>query len=201
VSSTGQAITNYHVVNECQRLTIPGREGEVKIVAEDRVNDLALLQISGSVPLSAPIAGRPERLRLGESVVVFGYPLNSVLSSGGNLTPGVVSALTGLGNNTSQIQITASIQPGSSGSPVLNLQGEVVGVVNSKLSDAKMVEATGQIGQNLNFAVNGQILKMFLNINKVNYTTGSKSASSKEQSTADIADEAKKWTTVIECWK
>ena len=122
-----------------------------------------------------------------------------MLSSGGNLTPGVVSALTGLGNNTNQIQITAPIQPGSSGSPVLNKKGEVVGVVSMKLSDAKMAKATGQIGQNMNFAVSGQTLKSFLDAHKVAYATGGFMFFNK--STADLADEAKKWTTVVECWK
>lgn len=94
----------------------------------------------GIVDHSATIAGSNVLLRQGEDIVVFGFPLNSILSSGGNLTPGVVSALTGLGNNSSQIQITAPIQPGSSGSPVVNLQGKVVGVVTSKMSDDLVVK-------------------------------------------------------------
>lgn len=131
--------------------------------------------------------------------MVFGFPLNSLLSSGGNLTPGVVSAMTGLGNNTNQIQITAPIQPGSSGSPVMNKKGEVVGVVSMKLSDSKMAKATGSIGQNVNFAVSGQTLRTFLDTHKVEYRSGG--VLSFEKSTADLADEARKWTLVVECWK
>jgi S1-C subfamily serine protease len=153
VSATGLAITNRHVVFGCREVHIEGRDGQAKVVTEDLVNDLALVQIPGEVQSSAAITSDPGKLRQGEDIVVFGFPLNAVLSSGGNLTPGVVSALTGLGNNTNQIQITAPVQPGSSGSPVLNRKGEVVGVVSMKLSDSVMAKATGQVGQNVNFAV------------------------------------------------
>jgi S1-C subfamily serine protease len=111
----------------------------------------------------------------------------------------MVSALTGLNNNTNQLQITAPIQPGSSGSPVMNKKGEIVGVVAMKLSDSKMAKATGQVGQNVNFAVNGQTMKSFLDAHKVVYVTGGLLSFNK--STADMADEARKWTTVVECWK
>ena len=141
---------------------IQGRDGLAKLLTEDVANDLALIQLQSRVSDTASISAEPGKLRQGEDIVVFGYPLNSLLSSGGNLTPGVVSAVTGLGNNTNQIQITAQIQPGSSGSPLLNKKGEVVGVVSSKLSDTKMVKATGQVGQNVNFAVSGLTLKAFL---------------------------------------
>jgi TPR repeat protein len=199
VSKSGQAITNHHVIDGCKEVRIEGREGVVKVSTADVVNDLALFQVPGTVNATAAINTDPAKLRQGDDIVVFGFPLNSVLSSGGNLTPGVVSALTGLGNNTNQIQITAPIQPGSSGSPVLNKKGEVVGVVSMKLSDSKMAKATGQIGQNVNFAVSGQTLKSFLDTNKVDY---SKSGfMTFDKSTADLADEAKKWTAVVECWK
>jgi hypothetical protein len=199
VGKSGHAITNKHVTDGCVELRIEGRDGVTKHVTEDAVNDLALVQIPGEVTAVASIASDPAKLRQGEDIVVFGFPLNSVLSSGGNLTPGVVSAVTGFGNNTNQIQITAPIQPGSSGSPVLNKKGEVVGVVSMKLSDSKMAKATGQIGQNVNFAVSGQTLKTFLDAHKVEYRTGG--VLSFEKSTADLADEARKWTLVVECWK
>ena len=131
---------------------------------------------------------------------MFGYPLNSVLSSGGNLTPGAISAMTGLGNNSNQIQITAPIQPGSSGSPVMDKKGNVVAVVSMKLDDATMAKATGQIGQNVNFAVSGQTVKAFLDANNVPYKTGGGLFSMK-QDNADIANEARKWTVLVECWK
>mgnify|MGYP001187701335 FL=1 len=199
VNTTGHAITNHHVVDGCTEVRAEGRDDVVKVVTSDVVNDLALLQIPGTVFSQATIASDPAKLRQGEDIVVFGFPLNAVLSSGGNLTPGVVSALTGLGNNTNQIQITAPIQPGSSGSPVINKKGEVVGVVAMKLSDAQMAKATGQIGQNVNFAVSGQTLKTFLDTHKVEYRSGG-IFSFGVKSTADLADEARKWTLVVECW-
>ena len=201
VNPAGQAITNHHVVAECRELRIEGRDGLAKVVTEDAVNDLALMQITGEAKASAPITAEPGKLRQGEDIVVFGFPLNSVLSSGGNLTPGVVSALTGFGNNTNQIQITAPIQPGSSGSPVLNKKGEVVGVVSMKLSDSKMAKATGQIAQTVNFAVNGQTLRTFFDTHKVAYRSGAGFFARDNKSTADLADEARKWTLVLECWK
>ena len=200
VGKNGSAITNHHVVQGCVELRIEGQEGAAKVVTDDKVNDLALLQISGDIKVTAPISDAPSKLRQGEEIVVFGFPLNSLLSSGGNLTPGVVSALTGMGNNTNQFQITAPIQPGSSGSPVLNKKGEVVGVISMKLDDAKMAKATGQIGQNVNFAVSGQTLRTFLDTHKVSYTSGS-GFFSREKSAADLGDEARKWTLVLECWK
>ncbi len=199
VSKEGHAITNHHVVDGCSELRVEGREGVAKLVTADEVNDLALIKVPGNISATATIAANPAKLRQGEDIVVFGFPLNAVLSSGGNLTPGVVSAITGLGNNTNQIQITAPIQPGSSGSPALNKKGEVVGVVSMKLDDMKMAKATGQIGQNVNFAVSGQTLKTFLDTHKVEYRSGR--LLSFEKSTADLADEARKWTLVVECWK
>jgi TPR repeat protein len=199
VSKLGQAITNNHVIDGCKEVRVEGRDGVAKVSTTDVVNDLALLQVPGAVNAAAAINSDPAKLRQGDDIVVFGFPLNAVLSSGGNLTPGIVSAVTGLGNNSNQIQITAPIQPGSSGSPVLNRKGEVVAVVSMKLSDSKMAKATGSVGQNVNFAVSGQTLKSFLDAHKVEYSTGGLMSFNK--STADLADEAKKWTTVVECWK
>ncbi|MDP4030286.1 MAG: tetratricopeptide repeat-containing serine protease family protein [Gallionella sp.] len=200
VSSAGHALTNNHIIEGCTEVKVAGREGIAKVITSDSVNDLALLQLPGKSKDIASFNPEPGKLRQGDDIIVFGYPLNSVLSSGGNLTPGTLSALTGLGNNTNQIQITAPIQPGSSGSPVMDQKGNVVGVVSMKLDDSKMAKATGSIGQNVNFAVNGQTVRAFLDANQVPYKTGG-SLFSREKSNADIAEEARKWTVLVECWK
>ena len=200
VSSEGHALTNHHVINGCAEVKVVGQEGVAKVITSDSINDLALLQLSGKSKDVAKLNPGIDKLKQGEDVIVFGYPLSSVLSSGGNLTPGTLSALTGLGNNTNQIQITAPIQPGSSGSPVMDKKGNVVAVVSMKLDDGKMAKATGQIGQNVNFAVNGQTIKSFLELNKVPYKTGG-GFFSMEKSNASIAEEAHKWTVLVECWK
>lgn len=199
VSKSGLAVTNHHVIDGCKEVRTSGTDGVVKVKASDMVNDLALIAMPNQVTEIASLQSNPAKLRQGDDVVVFGFPLNTVLSSGGNLTPGVVSALTGLGNNTNQIQITAAIQPGSSGSPVINKMGDVVAVVSMKLSDAKMAQATGQVAQTVNFAVGGQTLKSFLTSQGVEFSTSSFRFF--EKSTADLADEARKWTVLLECWK
>jgi hypothetical protein len=81
----------------------------------------------------------------------------------------------------------------------MNKKSEVVAVVSMKLDDVKMAKSTGSVGQNVNFAVSGQTLKSFLDANKLEYKKAS--MISFEKSTADIAEEAKQWTTVVECWK
>ena len=200
VSTDGHAVTNDHVVAGCKEVRVQGRSDLVQVLTRDEVSDLALLKMPGKTRATAALAPDPASLRQGQDIVVFGFPLNSVLSSGGNLTPGVVSAMTGLGNNSNQIQITAPIQPGSSGSPVMNKKGQVVGVVNMKLSDSVMAKHTGILPQNVNFAVNEQTLNAFLDAHKVQHKTGG-SFFAWEKSLADLGDEARTWTTVVECWK
>jgi hypothetical protein len=200
VNKGGDAITNFHVVESCSELRLEGVPGTATLITSDRINDLALVRLPAKAESFATISSSSNDVRQGQAVVVFGYPLNSVLSSGGNLTSGMVSALTGLGNNTNQLQITAPIQPGSSGSPVFNMRAEVVGVVSMKLSDSAMVKATGGIGQNVNFAINGQTLRSFLDAHQITYANG-KGWFVFEKDAADIADEARRSTFILECWK
>jgi len=191
VNDDGKAVTANHVVAGCHELRVRGRSGRARVLHTDPKHDLALLQLPGFTGASATLARQPARLRQGDTVIVFGFPLNSVLSAGGNLTPGIVS---------NQLQITAPIQPGSSGSPVMDATGRVVGVVSMSLSNARMIEATGAGGQNVNFAVSGARLNAFLDGHGVDYQRSSRFFS-RTRSIADIADEARQWTHVLECWK
>lgn len=199
VNDDGDAVTNNHVVAGCESIRVGGRKNPVAVVTADTVNDLALLHISGGTGYAATISNSPEKMRQGDPIAVYGFPLNAVLSSEGNLTSGVVSAITGLGNNTSQFQLTAPIQPGSSGSPVLNNRGEVVGVVVGKVSDVGFVRTEGQIAQDVNFAISGQVLRAFLDAHSIKYQSGSFALFDK--SGTELAEEAKRWTVLVECWR
>jgi S1-C subfamily serine protease len=196
VSAQGHAVTALHVVDGCT--TVRSAAGDVAaIVATDRANDLAVVQLPGrGIRPAAKLLADVSRLRQGEEIVVYGFPLAQVLSDSGNVTPGIVSALSGLNGDRNRIQITAPIQPGSSGSPVLTRYGDVVGVASSSLSDEKLFRATGAIPQAVNFATSSAPLRALLDANKVAYVTG---RAQTPRDVADLADDARKWTTRIEC--
>ena len=159
----GLVVTNHHVVAGCSALSIvlPGQERRTaRLIAEDRDADLALVYALG---LSGSVASlRATPARLGEQVYAFGFPLAGALSSSGNFTSGLVSALRGLGDRAGQLQFSAPIQPGNSGGALLDRSGLVIGVVQSKLDAVRAARVTGDIAQNVNFAVSGEVLARFL---------------------------------------
>ena len=106
-------------------------------------------------------------IKQGEEIFVFGFPLDGYLPSAGNITPGIISALAGPGNNSSLVQMTAPVQPGNSGGPLLNKKGKVVGVVVGKANAIKIAKVTGDIPQNINFAIAPRTVKSFLDGNRV----------------------------------
>jgi hypothetical protein len=135
-------------------------------------------------------------VRQGESIVTYGFPLTGLLASHGNLGTGVVSALAGLGNDSGEIQISAPIQPGNSGGPVLDVGGNVVGVVRSRLNATGKAIAAGDIPQNVNFAIKVSVITSFLEVNNVKYETA---PLKKETSAADIGEKAKEFTFLLQC--
>jgi len=101
-------ITNRHVVKGCSSVDVMSSDGRrtASIAASDAVIDLAILRVSGLRGTTARLRD-PTDVLLGESVLVFGYPLTGKLSSGGNFTSGLVSALRGLRDSANHIQITS----------------------------------------------------------------------------------------------
>lgn len=199
VSNQGHLLTNRHVVGNCQQVRVAGSDKPLKVLSQDEANDLALLQMTGK-PKTVVVFRAANDLRQGESIAVYGYPLEGALATGGNLSPGVVSALAGLGNNTSQIQITAPVQQGNSGGPVLDGKGQVVGVVVQKLNAVKVAKLTGDVPQNVNFAINESTARAFLDSNQVQYKTGHWWNIAQKDLT-EIAEDARNYTMVVECWK
>ena len=195
VNKKGIMITNNHVVKNCSKIKVDGSNAVVK--SFDTTNDLALLQVE-SLPASVPDFRSGRGIRLGDGVTVAGYPLRSVLGSGLNVVTGTVASLSGIKNNSSRLQITAPVNSGNSGGPLFDSFGRVVGVIVSKINNAKAREILGEEIQGANFAIKGSIVKSFMDMNDVDYET---SSSNKNMSTADIAENAKKYTSLIKCWK
>lgn len=198
VSRQGHLLTNFHVVENCHsvRGTANGEQKELTIVATDKKNDLAIVKWPG--PLSNMARFRNGRsIRSGDSIVVVGFPFHGVLASEANVTTGTVSAMAGLGNDTRFMQIAAPVQPGNSGGPVLDKSGHLVGIVESKLNALAMALITGDIPQNVNFAIKDQMAKLFLDSQNVTYETA---ASEKPLEPAEIGEAAKQFTFLLACY-
>jgi S1-C subfamily serine protease len=166
-------VTNQHVIDGCSeiRMRRSGADiGRLRVVAASKGDDLAALKSEKTWDNYLELrVGVP--LRPAESVVVFGYPLSGALSSAGNTTLGNITALTGLRDDSRYIQISAAVQPGNSGGPVLDESGRLIGVVQGKLDALKVVRATGDIPQNVNFAIRSSTLANFLEANQISYST------------------------------
>ena len=165
-------MSNEHVVGVCKKVKAyeAGKEIYLDILATDSVNDIGL--VKGKFQNIKYLSIKTDGAELGEDIIAFGYPLSQTLSDSVKLTKGIVSSLTGLGNNISQIQIDAAIQPGNSGGPVVNMNGQVVGIASAGLSKLYMAKEANYIPENVNFAVSSQTLTAFLKAHKIKITSG-----------------------------
>ena len=194
VSQNGHIVTNAHVVHGC-RTVRASRGGSLRNISTDEASDLAVFIASEKPNYFVRLRGG-YGARTGEPVVAVGFPLSGLLSSDPIVTTGTISALSGLKNDRRTIQITAPVQPGNSGGPLLGEDGSVVGVVVGKLDAMKVAEVIGDIPQNVNFAVSLGTLQSFLNANGVDYVLDD---SKQTKSPADIAAEAARYTVLLEC--
>ncbi|VVN70776.1 trypsin-like peptidase domain-containing protein [Pseudomonas fluorescens] len=177
--SKNHVLTCAHVIDDMQEIHISSFEGRYRAepVVIDRRNDIALLRVLDS-PQLKPVAFKVGfGCDLGETVVALGFPLAGFAGGGVQVTQGGISGLFGLHNDASLLQFTAPIQPGSSGSPLFDFSGAVVGLVTSTLPDA----------QNMNFAVKASLLLSFLDACRVE---ASKTPVGKTFTTAELAREA-----------
>jgi S1-C subfamily serine protease/Holliday junction resolvasome RuvABC ATP-dependent DNA helicase subunit len=166
ISADGYIVTNAHVVDGCDDPKIVcglAEPAPAQVLARDARNDLALLKVDFAPDHVATL--RPG-VKVGEEIAAFGYPLQGLLSTEGNFTLGNISALAGFQNDSRHVQITAPIQPGNSGGPVVDRAGNVIGVVVSNLN----MHSKGA-AQNINFAININVLTAFLNSHGVSYMT------------------------------
>ena len=198
INQQGNIVSNYHVVQACANIEVRNVffKAKAKLLYTDNINDLAVLIVDTIPPSSVGYFRSGKELRVGDDIITIGYPLGSILGESVKVTKGNISSLTGIANDSSILQISASIQPGSSGGPLLDNSGNIVGIVSSKLSELAMLKATGSLPQNINFAIKSQAVQLFLNTHKIMYSL---QQSDKNYETADIVEKAQEFTLQIQC--
>lgn len=190
-------VTNNHVVDGCNQFKV--RRDVTTYTATLRAStsrsDLALLSIG------SPLANIPSiraGAALGEDVMIAGHPLSGILATDLIVTSGQVNSLAGLGNDPTFLQISAPVQPGNSGGPVIDRSGAVVGVVVSKVNVEKLAKVTGDMAQNVNFAIKPEVLRMFLDANRVQYKVA---PLGKRLDGVDLAERARAFTVQVLCYE
>ena len=192
VSRSGHILTNAHVVEGCSDIFVDG--APATLVDASNEFDLALLQTTLEEAKSVAVFSASPAM-LNSDVTAVGFPYAGLLG-GINVTRGAISSLKGLGGNANTFQISAPVQSGNSGGPVLASDGEVVGVVVSKLDATVMAKNGGDVPQNVNFAIRGEIAKLFLAQNQVETTLSLENVAIAPE---ELAKSAAQFTTFIEC--
>mgnify|MGYP001390246999 CR=1 FL=1 len=194
VSDNGIFITNAHVVNlDCSayKIKINGVFHEINILTSDINNDLSIGKVKG-YKAETNYLQLSEGAELGENIIVAGFPLSNILRNDSiKITRGIVSSLSGVENNFSEIQIDAALQPGNSGGPIVNMKGEVVGVSTYVLNPIKDINP-----QNVNFGKKVELVKSLLKSNQIKTT---KMISKKEMSSKEVASILKDSTLNLFC--
>lgn len=199
VSASGHIVTNNHVISGCADIkgNLTGEAAiTLRVVSSDANNDLALLQAPSTTAFKDFARIRDRSIRSGDSVVAIGFPYHGMLTSDFTVTTGIVSSLSGMRNDTRFLQISAPVQPGNSGGPLFDATGQIVGVVTGKVDALRIAVATGNIPENINFAIKTGVLRDFLDNSVVPYQTAEPKG---ELKTTDIAANARPYTMLISC--
>lgn len=198
VDREGLVLTNEHVVRQCDAFEVIRESNRIlkaTLRTSDAARDLALLAVNEHFPVAA-VMRTDATPKLGEAVTIVGYPLISMLSAQPNVGFGHVNSILGLRGDVTQMQIDVSIQRGNSGGPVFDEAGNVIGVVVSKLNALKLAQRTGDLAQNINFAIRGDVVRSFLESNNVKFA--SSSATTKLENT-ETASRGASVTALVRC--
>ena len=151
----GNIVTNAHVVFEASEIIVGTNDEDMlpaELVGMDAISDLAIVRLKGAhMRLAAAKLGDSDRIQIGDQVVAIGYPFGIGKSASQGIVSGIerVVPFTPMSRLTPLIQTDAAINPGSSGGPLANLCGEVLGINT----------LAGKKGQNVNFAVPANLVR------------------------------------------
>jgi S1-C subfamily serine protease len=194
VSSNGYIVTAAHVLNGASYIEIVTPTGTFPANTEsvDAANDVAILKIDTTCKDFVEVLHSRD-VRLGQSVSTIGFPNVGIQGHSPKVTQGVISSDNGAQNDIRMWQISAPIQPGNSGGPLLDESGNLIGVVVASLS-LKVIEATGAVPQNVNYAVKSAYLEPLLNSHKLTIKQNKENVSQKFE---DLVESTKKSIVLV----
>jgi hypothetical protein len=161
----GYVITSAHLLGELGKTTLILQNGtriQAKVELTDKANDIAVLKVKESKKLPRPLVFAKTTAITGTKVFTIGFPFSGALGEKPKLTEGIINSVYGIGDDPRFYQISVPIQPGNSGGPLINMKGEVIGVVTSTLDAIKVFEFSGTLPQNVNYAIKIQYAKLLL---------------------------------------
>lgn len=191
ITANGIIATNAHVIEGASRIEITiSNEIEsltykTKVLLSDNKNDVALLQIDDerfkgftSIPF-----GIVENSDVGSKVFTIGYPLNDVMGTNYKVTDGIISSKSGIADDIRYYQISVPIQPGNSGGPLFNKDGNVIGLTSARLNS----QAVGTQVENVNYAIKSSYLLNLYNM----LPNSTKISSTSQVASKELQDQVK----------
>jgi hypothetical protein len=156
-------VSNAHVVEKSSSVLIrlSNREAWGEVIKVSERFDLALIEIDENSLEGSPIS-IGDNTRLGQKIRVFGFPLPMFQGFTLKVTEGIVSGLLGLSDDPLSFQITAPIQPGNSGGPILDDKSRLIGVAVASLDKLFVAKATGSLPENVNLGIHLDVISEFL---------------------------------------
>ncbi|MDG3146787.1 trypsin-like peptidase domain-containing protein [Streptococcus parasuis] len=190
---TAYIVTNNHVISGAEKIDILLASGEKlsgELVGADTYSDIAVIKIAADKVTTIAEFANSDTIKVGETAIAIGSPLGSVYAN--TVTQGIISSLSrtvtsqtedGQTISTNAIQTDAAINPGNSGGPLINIQGQVIGINSSKITSSS-VSSSGVAIEGMGFAIpsndvvqiinqletNGKVIRPALGVQMVNLT-------------------------------
>jgi S1-C subfamily serine protease len=163
VTRDGYLLTNFHVVKDAEKIEVKYKSQffRATVIDTDKVDDLAVLKVEGGSFAALALSAR-DSVDLGQQVFTIGFPNIEMQGLEPKYTDGSISSLSGMQGDPTEYQISVPVQPGNSGGPLCDANGEVVGIVVARLNDLAVMQISGVVPQNVNYAVKAQPARRLL---------------------------------------
>lgn len=195
ITKDGHILTNCHVIQDTGTVKVKVGDNlhSAKVIRKDSINDLALLKISGSFPA---LAFSSERIaKMGQEVFTIGYPNPILQGVNAKLTKGSINSLSGIQDDLRLYQISIPVQPGNSGGPLLDMNGNVIGIIVAMLDAKAAFKITGSLPQNVNYAVKSTYAQALLDT--LPEVSGNLLSAYRKKSFDDVVDRVKKCVVMV----